>query len=51
MSIAFVTNRLGNMVTALGDARLARLAAIASTTVRRHQPAAAAAESIEQQPG
>lgn len=38
MSIAFVTNRLGNAVTALGDARLARLAALASTTVRRVRP-------------
>ncbi|KAF0849488.1 serine hydrolase domain-containing protein [Nocardia caishijiensis] len=35
MSIAFVTNRLGNAVTALGDARLAKLAAIAQGTVRR----------------
>ncbi|MFE9788354.1 serine hydrolase domain-containing protein [Nocardia salmonicida] len=34
MSIAFVTNRLGGAVTALGDARLARLAAIAQGTVR-----------------
>nr|WP_239003694.1 serine hydrolase domain-containing protein [Nocardia panacis] len=35
MAIAFVTNRLGNAATALGDARLARLAAIAQHTVRR----------------
>lgn len=35
MSIAFVTNRLGNAVTALGDARLAKLSAIAQGTVRR----------------
>lgn len=35
MSVAFVTNRLGNAVTALGDARLAKLAAIAQSTVRR----------------
>lgn len=35
MSIAFVTNRLGNAVTALGDARLARLAAITSNIARR----------------
>lgn len=34
MSIAFVTNRLGNAVTALGDARLARLAALTQNTVR-----------------
>ncbi|MFD3744609.1 serine hydrolase domain-containing protein [Nocardia sp. NPDC058633] len=34
MSIAFVTNRLGGAVTALGDARLAKLAAIAQGTVR-----------------
>ncbi|MFI1238919.1 serine hydrolase domain-containing protein [Nocardia salmonicida] len=33
MSIAFVTNRLGGAVTALGDARLAKLAAIAQGTV------------------
>ncbi|MFE9579549.1 serine hydrolase domain-containing protein [Nocardia sp. NPDC006044] len=39
MSIAFVTNRLGNAVTALGDARLARLAATARNTVRRAKPA------------
>ncbi len=40
MSIAFVTNGLGSMVTALGDARLARLAATAQATVRKHkQPA------------
>lgn len=38
MSIAFVTNRLGNAVTALGDARLARLAALAGNTVRRVRP-------------
>lgn len=38
MSIAFVTNRLGNAVTALGDARLARLAATARNTVRRAKP-------------
>ncbi|WP_433685949.1 serine hydrolase domain-containing protein [Nocardia sp. CA-119907] len=38
MSIAFVTNRLGNAVTALGDARLARLAAIASHIARRAKP-------------
>ncbi|WP_433523684.1 serine hydrolase domain-containing protein [Nocardia pseudovaccinii] len=38
MSIAFVTNRLGNAVTALGDARLARLAALAEHTVRRGRP-------------
>ncbi|MEU7629940.1 serine hydrolase domain-containing protein [Nocardia sp. NPDC049220] len=37
MSIAFVTNRLGNAVTALGDARLARLAATAQATVRRQK--------------
>ncbi|WP_227999305.1 serine hydrolase domain-containing protein [Nocardia australiensis] len=42
MSIAFVTNRLGNAVTALGDARLARLAAIASGIVRKHRSDAAA---------
>ncbi|MGW4631353.1 serine hydrolase domain-containing protein [Nocardia sp. NPDC004415] len=35
MSIAFVTNRLGNAVTALGDARLAKLAAIAQGTVHK----------------
>ncbi|WP_330257576.1 beta-lactamase family protein [Nocardia sp. NBC_00565] len=35
MSIAFVTNRLGNMVTALGDARLARIAAMTANTVRK----------------
>ncbi|WP_345494676.1 serine hydrolase domain-containing protein [Nocardia callitridis] len=35
MSIAFVTNRLGNAITALGDARLAKLAATATNTVRR----------------
>lgn len=35
MSIAFVTNRLGNSFTALGDARLAKLSAIAQGTVRR----------------
>ncbi|MFD6453597.1 serine hydrolase, partial [Nocardia sp. NPDC060220] len=34
MSIAFVTNRLGGAVTALGDARLAKLAAMAQGTVR-----------------
>ncbi|MFI7527818.1 serine hydrolase domain-containing protein [Nocardia salmonicida] len=34
MSIAFVTNRLGGAVTALGDSRLAKLAAIAQGTVR-----------------
>ncbi|MFX0573495.1 serine hydrolase domain-containing protein [Nocardia nepalensis] len=39
MSIAFITNRLGNAVTALGDARLARLAVIASNTVRKAKPA------------
>ncbi|MFI9412069.1 serine hydrolase domain-containing protein [Nocardia gamkensis] len=39
MSIAFVTNGLGSMVTALGDARLARLAATAQTTVRKHKQA------------
>ncbi|WP_085994962.1 serine hydrolase domain-containing protein [Nocardia exalbida] len=39
MSIAFVTNGLGSMVTALGDARLARLAATAQTTVRKHKHA------------
>lgn len=39
MSIAFVTNRLGGAVTALGDARLARLAATAQATVRRQKPA------------
>ncbi|GAA5106626.1 serine hydrolase domain-containing protein [Nocardia iowensis] len=39
MSVAFVTNRLGNAVTALGDARLARLAATARNTVRRVKPA------------
>lgn len=38
MSIAFVTNRLGNAVTALGDARLARLAAITSNIARRAKP-------------
>ncbi|MFC4373911.1 serine hydrolase domain-containing protein [Nocardia halotolerans] len=37
MSIAFVTNRLGNALTALGDARLAKLAAIAQGTVRKHR--------------
>ncbi len=37
MSIAFVTNGLGSMVTALGDARLARLAATTQTTVRKHK--------------
>jgi CubicO group peptidase (beta-lactamase class C family) len=36
MSIAFVTNRLGNAFTALGDARLARLAAMASGMARKH---------------
>ncbi|MEU2037863.1 serine hydrolase domain-containing protein [Nocardia niwae] len=40
MSIAFVTNGLGSMVTALGDARLARLAATAQATVRKHKQAA-----------
>ncbi|MFE3542004.1 serine hydrolase domain-containing protein [Nocardia sp. NPDC059177] len=35
MSIAFVTNRLGNAVTALGDARLAKLSAIAQGTVHK----------------
>ncbi|QIS16840.1 serine hydrolase [Nocardia arthritidis] len=35
MAIAFVTNRLGNAATALGDARLARLAALAQHTVHR----------------
>ena len=39
MSIAFVTNGLGSMVTALGDARLARLAATAQATVRKHKQA------------
>ncbi|MFQ6325448.1 serine hydrolase domain-containing protein [Nocardia sp. CWNU-33] len=39
MSIAFVTNRLGNAVTALGDARLAKVAAIASNTVRKYRQA------------
>ncbi|CAM4512613.1 serine hydrolase domain-containing protein [Nocardia ninae] len=38
MSVAFVTNRLGNAVTALGDARMARLAATARNTVRRIKP-------------
>jgi hypothetical protein len=38
MSVAFVTNRLGNAVTALGDARLARLAALARNTVRKERP-------------
>lgn len=37
MSIAFVTNRLGGAVTALGDARLARLGATAQATVRRQK--------------
>ncbi len=45
MSIAFVTNRLGNAVTALGDARLARLAATARATVRKAKPAVAVDES------
>lgn len=40
MSIAFVTNGLGSMVTALGDARLARLAATAQATVRKHKQTA-----------
>lgn len=40
MSVAFVTNRLGNAVTALGDARLARLAALARNTVRKERPVA-----------
>ncbi|WP_330234192.1 beta-lactamase family protein [Nocardia sp. NBC_00508] len=35
MSIAFVTNGIGSMLTALGDARLARLAATAQATVRK----------------
>ncbi|WP_280468937.1 serine hydrolase domain-containing protein [Nocardia cyriacigeorgica] len=38
MSVAFVTNRLGNAVTALGDARLARLAAMARSTVQKIRP-------------
>ncbi|MFR9753700.1 serine hydrolase domain-containing protein [Nocardia sp. 004] len=37
MSIAFVTNGLGSMITALGDARLARLAATAQATVLKHK--------------
>ncbi|MDO3647404.1 serine hydrolase domain-containing protein [Nocardia mangyaensis] len=41
MSIAFVTNRLGNAVTALGDARLAKLAALAQGTARRLRDAPA----------
>ncbi|MFI9507490.1 serine hydrolase domain-containing protein [Nocardia sp. NPDC052566] len=44
MSVAFVTNRLGNAATALGDARLARLAAMAQTTVRKLKPTATPAE-------
>ncbi|WP_067463113.1 serine hydrolase domain-containing protein [Nocardia amamiensis] len=39
MSIAFVTNGIGSMVTALGDARLARLGATAQATVRKYQQA------------
>ncbi|WP_051406754.1 serine hydrolase domain-containing protein [Nocardia sp. CNY236] len=39
MSIAFVTNGLGSMITALGDARLARLAATAQATVRKYRTA------------
>ncbi|WP_370654826.1 serine hydrolase domain-containing protein [Prescottella sp. R16] len=37
LALAFVTNRLGNAVTALGDLRLARLGAEAQTIVQKQQ--------------